>query len=256
MTAFTVVASAILGLAVGSFCNVVIYRVPEKLSVVKPRSFCPTCGEPVRSIDNIPVVSWLVLGGRCRNCREPISARYVVVELATATLFALLAFQLGPSLALPAFFVLAGGLVAISAIDLERYIVPNRVLYPTLFIGAPLLALAGIAAGSWSRLFWAAAGGVAAFSAMYLVHVIQPKGMGFGDVRLSGLLGVYLGWFGPARVGVGFFLAFLFGSVGGLVLVILGRKTARAKVPFAPFLAGGAMFSILWGAPIVKAWLG
>ena len=210
----------------------------------------------MRSLDNIPVLSWLVLRGRCRNCREPISARYVVVEIATAALFGLLALELGPTLALPAFFVLAGGLVAISAIDLERYIVPNRVLYPTLFIGGSLLLAAGVVTGSWSRLVWAAVGGVVAFSLMFLVHLIQPKGMGFGDVRLSGLLGLYLGWFGPARVGVGFFLAFLFGSVVGVALVALGRKTGRAKVPFAPFLAAGAMFSILWGAPIVKLWLG
>src|SRR5947208_14309635 len=145
MTAFVAAASALVGLAVGSFLNVVIYRVPRKESVVRPRSHCPGCGTQLAERDNIPVVSWVLLRGRCRTCGEPISARYPLVELGTAALFVAAALRFGLDWALPAYLVFFAALVAVSFIDLEHYIIPNRIVYPTLFVSIPLLAVAAAA---------------------------------------------------------------------------------------------------------------
>src|SRR5205807_8792463 len=139
MTAFLAIVSGVAGLAIGSFLNVVIHRVPEKQSVVAPRSRCPHCGTEISPRDNIPVISWLVLRGKCRQCRSPISPRYPLVELATAALFAAAAVRFGADWALPAFCVFLASLLAISLIDLEHYIVPNRVIYPTSALCIPLL---------------------------------------------------------------------------------------------------------------------
>lgn len=254
--AFILVVSSLLGLAVGSFCNVVIYRVPRRLSVVRPASHCPSCSTPLAPWDNIPVLSWMALRGRCRSCSQPISPRYVLVEIVTATLFALVAWRLGPVAILPAYWVLVAGLVSIAAVDLERYLVPNRILYPTLLLGSLLLIVGALIDNSWHALLGAALGGVVAFAALFLIHLVQPKGMGFGDVRLAGLLGVFLGWFGLPRVGVGLFLGFVLGAVAGLLLMAFGGATRRTKLPFAPFLSAGGVLAVLWGAPVVRFWLG
>src|SRR5205814_3154050 len=152
MTAVVAVACGVLGLAVGSFLNVVVYRVPRKESVVRPRSHCPNCGTQLADKDNVPVVSWLALRGRCRTCGEPISVRYPLVELATAALFVAAGLRFGADWALPAFLLLFASLLAISLIDLEHYIIPNRIVYPTLFGGAALLVVAAAGDGDWKAL--------------------------------------------------------------------------------------------------------
>ncbi|HSH62322.1 MAG TPA: prepilin peptidase, partial [Acidimicrobiales bacterium] len=209
MTVPLAAGCALLGFVVGSFLNVVVHRVPRKESVVTPRSRCPGCETPVASRDNIPVVSWLILKGRCRSCQQSISPRYPLVELLTGVLFAVTALRLGPDWALPAFLVVVAGLIAISAVDLERFIVPNRILYPTLFLAAPLLVLAGALGDDWSSVRTAAIGGALAWGLLLVIHLISPKGMGFGDVRLAGLIGMTLGWLSVGHVLVGLFLGFL-----------------------------------------------
>ena len=251
MTALLVAACAVLGLAVGSFLNVVIHRVPRKESVVKPRSRCPGCGTELAARDNIPVVSWLMLKGRCRTCGEPISPRYPVVELATAALFAAMAVRLGVDAALPAFLVVTAGLVAISAVDLERFIVPNRILYPTLFIAAPLLVVAAAVYGDWKGVRTAAVGGALGWALLLIVHLVSPAGMGFGDVRLAGLIGMLLGWLSVGHVLVGLFLGFALAALVGVGLIATGLKSRKDKVPFGPFLAGGAVLAVLLGTPIL-----
>jgi leader peptidase (prepilin peptidase)/N-methyltransferase len=257
MTVLLALIAAVAGLAAGSFLNVVIHRVPKKESVVHPRSRCPTCGTQLAARDNIPVVSWLLLRGRCRTCGTPISARYPLVELATALLFAAVAvrFHDHPE-AIPAFCVFVASLLAISVIDLELYIIPNRIVYPTLFIGAPLLAVAAAVGHDLDAIRQAAIGGVGAWLALLILHLISPRGMGFGDVRLSAVIGMFLGWIGLGRVPLGLFLGFLLATVVSLPLLILRRKGRKDPVPFGPFLAAGATLAMFFGGPLIDAYLG
>ena len=239
------------GLAVGSFLNVVIYRVPRKESVVRPRSRCPGCGTQLAERDNIPVFSWLLLRGKCRTCGEPISARYPLVELLTACLFAAAGLRFGADWVLPAYLVFFASLVAITFIDLEHYIIPNRIVYPTIFVSIPLLVLAAALQDEWTELQHAALGAALAWSFLLIVHLISPRGMGFGDVRLSFLLGLFLGWLDLSHVFLGLFLGFLFGSISGLVLMAMRRRGRKDHIPFGPFLAAGAVVAVLFGAPIL-----
>ncbi len=252
MTATIALVCGILGLAVGSFLNVVIHRVPERQSVLRPRSRCPRCKVQLRSVDNVPVVSWLLLRGRCRSCHGAIPIRYLLVEAATAGLFVAAAVRLGPDPALPAFLVVFAALLAISAVDLERYIVPNRILYPALFVAAPLLVVAAAAGGEWSSLWGAALGGALAWGLLFAIHMASPRGMGFGDVRLAGLVGMLLGWLSIGHVLLGLFLGFLTAAVVGVALILTGTRGRRDKVPFGPFLALGTILAVLFGGPILS----
>ena len=251
MTAAVAAVCGLLGLAVGSFLNVVIYRVPRKESVVRPRSRCPGCGTQLAERDNIPVLSWLLLRGRCRTCAEPISVRYPLVELTTAALFVAAALRFGLDWVLPAYLVFFAALVAITFIDLELYIIPNRVLYPAIFISIPLLVLAAAAQSEWGNLERAVIGAVVAWVFFLVLHLVSPRGMGFGDVRLSFLLGLFLGWLDLRHVFLGVFFGFLLGSIVGVALMILRRRGRKDHIPFGPFLAAGAVIAVLFGSTIL-----
>ena len=258
MTAFLVVVCGVLGLMVGSFLNVVIWRVPRDESIVTPRSHCPNCDNELKNIDNIPVVSWLALRGRCRFCREPISPRYPMVELLTGLLFAAMAarFNEGDEVwVLPAFLVLSAGLVALSGIDIDHHRLPNKIVYPTLFAVSALLVVAAVGSGNWDNLARAAAGGAIGFVILFVIHVIAPRGMGFGDVRLAGLLGVAVGWLGIGHVFVGLFLAFVTSSVIGITLIATKVKSRKDRIPFGPFLALGAVLAVFVGRALLD-WYG
>ena len=257
MTALLALGLVPLGLVVGSFLNVVIHRVPEKQSVVRPRSRCPRCQTTLKPWDNVPVVSWLLLRGRCRNCHGAISFRYPLIEVATAILFVAAALRLGDDdpAVLPAFLVVFAALLAISAVDLERFIVPNRILYPALFMAAPLLVVAAALDGDWSSLLGAALGGALAWVLLFAIHMASPKGMGFGDVRLAGLIGMLLGWLSIGHVLLGLFLAFLTAAVVGVGLMLTGVRGRKDRVPFGPFLALGAIAAVFVGGPILS-WYG
>jgi leader peptidase (prepilin peptidase)/N-methyltransferase len=239
---------------VGSFLNVVVWRVPRKESVVRPGSRCPSCATPIAPRDNVPVVSFLLLRGRCRHCGARIALRYPLVELGTAALFAVLGARFADSWALPAYLVLGAALVAVSAIDLEHSIIPNRIVYPVGFALVPLFAVAAALDDDWGSFARALAAGAVAFALMFAVHVASPRGMGFGDVRLSFLLGLGLGYLGWGEVALGFFLGFLAGSVVGIGLVATGRRTRKQHVPFGPFLAVGTVAALLAGAPLLDAY--
>jgi leader peptidase (prepilin peptidase) / N-methyltransferase len=246
--------AGVYGLVIGSFLNVVIWRVPRQESLVKPGSHCPGCDAPIAPRDNIPVLSWLLLRGRCRNCGEPISNRYPFVELLTGVLFAAVGARFFDSWALPAFLLLTAALIAISAIDLELFIIPNRIVYPVGIAGTILLFAAAAIEGDWSSFGSALVGAAGAFTFFLILHLVSPRGMGFGDVRLSFVLGLFLGWLGGLYVFGGLFLGFFLGAVIGIVLIALGSRSRKQHIPFGPFLAAGTMIFVLFGDHIVDWW--
>jgi leader peptidase (prepilin peptidase)/N-methyltransferase len=256
MDGVVVVFSAVLGLAIGSFLNVVIWRVPRKESVVRPPSHCPQCETPISPRDNIPVLSWLFLSGKCRHCKNPIPVRYPLVEAGCGVLFVAVAARFGASWELPAYLVLTAALLAISIIDLEHFIVPDRITAPLTVSALGLLGLAAVAEGNGWRFGRTLLGGVAYFAFLLLLNIFYPKGMGMGDVKLAFPLGLYLGWFGWGHVFLGGFLAFLLGAVVGVTLIATKIKSRKDVVPFGPFLALGAMLAILWGDPILRWYTG
>ncbi|MBX9245860.1 prepilin peptidase [Actinotalea ferrariae] len=259
MTAVLLALLGVLGLAVGSFLNVVIHRVPAGLSVVRPASACPACGKPVRPRDNVPVLSWLVLRGRCRDCGEPISVRYLVVELVTAAAFVgvglrFLVLEDAPG-ALPAFAYLAAIGVALAAIDLDVHRLPNAIVLPSYPVLAVLLAVACWAGDDWSAGLRAVIGGVGLYALYFLLVVVKPGGMGFGDVKLAGLLGAALAWCGWGTLAVGAFGAFLVGGVYAVVLVLAGRAGKGSRIPFGPWMIAGAALGVAVGEPLWRAYL-
>ena len=256
MDGLLVLLTGLLGLAIGSFLNVVIWRVPRKMSVVRPPSHCPQCETPIRARDNVPVLSWLLLSGKCRHCGNPIPVRYPLVEASCGVLFAAVATRFGASWELPAYLVLTAALLAISLIDLEHFIVPDRITAPLTVSALALLGVAALADGNGWRFGRALLGGVAFFAFLLVLNVMYPKGMGMGDVKLAFSLGLFLGWLGWGQVFLGGFLAFLLGAVVGVVLIATKIKSRKDVVPFGPFLALGTMLTILWGDPILRWYSG
>jgi leader peptidase (prepilin peptidase)/N-methyltransferase len=251
MTALVAAISGIYGLVIGSFLNVVIWRVPRKESIAKPPSHCPGCDTKIANRDNVPVLSWLLLRGKCRSCGTAISARYPAIEIFTAIVFAAVGARFSDSWALPAYLLLAGALIALSAIDLEHYILPNRILYPTDVAALVLLAVASGATHDWGAFVRALIAGAIAFTIFFVIHIVSPKGMGFGDVRLAFLLGLCLGWLGWGEVAGGLFAGFLYGALIGMALIVVKSRGRKQQIPFGPFLAAGTMTFVLFGAPLV-----
>jgi leader peptidase (prepilin peptidase)/N-methyltransferase len=235
--------AAPLGLLIGSFLNVVAYRLPRGESLVKPRSRCTSCGEEVRPWDNVPVLSWLFLRGRCRHCGAGISARYPATELVTAVVFAAVAVTNGLNEELVLTLPFAAMLIAVASIDLEHRIVPNKILLP--------LAVWAIGAGAFVHLDALPEmliAGAAAFTALLLAALAYPGGMGMGDVKLAGVMGLYLG----ASVIPALLAAFLLGSIVGIAIIARHGAAARKKgVPFAPFLAIGGVIALLAGPELI-----
>jgi len=255
VTLALVAGCALLGLLVGSFLNVVVWRVPRGESVVSPPSACPGCGHVIRPRDNVPVVSWLVLRGRCRDCGATISPRYPLVELGTAALFALVAWRLGPTWALPAYLYLAATAVALTMIDIDVRRLPNSIVLPSYVVAALLLLLPAAATGDWNAYLRALLGAAALFVGYFALAFAYPAGMGFGDVKLAGVLGLYLGWLGWGELAVGAFLGFLLGGVWGIALLVTRRAGRKSAIPFGPFMLGGALLGVLVGGAVSQAYV-
>jgi leader peptidase (prepilin peptidase) / N-methyltransferase len=252
------VLAGILGLAVGSFLNVVIYRVPAGESVVRPASRCPHCGAAIRNRHNVPVLGWLVLRGKCYDCKAPISPRYVLIELVTGLLFAavtlrILHLDLGP--ALPAYLYFSAIGIALTMIDIDHKRLPNAIVLPSQAVVAVLLTVATLASGDWWALARAGIGAGSLFLCYLALALIYPAGMGFGDVKLAFILGGVLAYLSWEAFGVGAFAGFLLGALGGIVLLATGRGTRKSTIPYGPYMIAGALLAIFVAHPVARAYL-
>ena len=249
----------VFGLAIGSFLNVVIWRVPLGASIVSPPSACTSCGTPISPRDNVPVVSWLLLRGRCRHCESPISARYPIVEVATGVAFVLVT---GGAIVgvYPAAFVLPLAYfvaisIALALIDLDTHTLPNKIVLPSYLVVGGLLVLASALEADWSRLLTSALGMIILFGFYFLLAMISPRGMGFGDVKLAGVIGLLLGWLGWGPLAVGGFAAFLVGGVFSMLLIVTKRVSRKGGIPFGPWMIAGALVGVAVGDPLIEWYL-
>ena len=250
-----IVVVALFGLAVGSFLNVVIHRVPAGMSLSRPGSHCPVCEHQIRNRHNIPVVSWLVLLGKCADCRARISVRYPVVELLTAAIFIALVVRIAGEhelATLPAVLYFAAMGVCLSVIDLDVGRLPNAIVYPSYPVLAVLLAIAAFEQDDPAALLRAAVGAVALFLLYFAFAFLYPAGMGFGDVKLAGIIGGVLGFVSYPVLLVGALAAFLLGSIVGIVKIVRGRASGRSALAFGPFMIAGALLSLFIGSAITE----
>lgn len=238
----------VFGLVVGSFTNVVVYRLPRHESIAFPPSHCPECGARLRPLDLIPIASYLALRGSCRYCGKPIPPRYPLIELAVGLLFLLVYLARGAGWGLIPGFGLAALMVAVAAIDLGHQIIPNALTFIGVIAGLAF-ALVG-----WSDIGFvqAVVGAITCGGFLLMVGLAGRGGMGGGDVKLGAVMGAFLGW----RAGLfGILLGFVAGAVVGLGLMIAGRKGRRDPIPFGPFLALGALISHIWGKQAIEAYV-
>lgn len=251
MEAFLVVSAVLFGLVLGSFANVPIHRWPAGGTVTEPkRSTCPGCGTTIAARDNVPVVSWVLLRGRCRHCQAPISPRYLVVEVITGVLFGLVAWRWGLDPLLPALLVLTWSLVVATAIDLEHRIIPNRLTLRLPLVLLPLVAVAAAVDGNWGALVRGLLAAVAIPAAMLALseafRLLRGQvGIGMGDIKLAISLGLVLGYLGGLEL-----VAFAYATIISAVLIavgllLTGRAKLASRIPFGPYLAVGTMVVVL-----------
>lgn len=269
LIAFLVGVAGVFGLIIGSFLNVVAYRVPAHISLLR-ESRCPRCDAPVRPWQNIPVVSWIGLRGRCAKCRAAISWRYPLVELVTGVAFAGVTWwALSPSTdsptsvaqwsALPftlAYLYFAAIGIVLTLIDLDTKRLPNVIVLPSYIVAGVLLTATSTVSGDWSALGRAAVGMVVLYGFYALLRRVRPGGMGGGDVKLAGVIGLYLGYLGWGALVVGSFAAFLLGGVFGIVLILARRAGRRTAIPFGPWMLAGSWVGIFAGESVGRWYVG
>jgi len=232
----------VLGLIIGSFLEVVIYRVPRKLSIIKPGSYCPNCKGKLAFYDNISLISYIILKGRCRNCKVKISYKTFVIEILTGLLFVLNYFFFGLSIHTIIGIIFSCVLIAVSFIDIDLRIIPNVIVLPFTIVGLGFNIY--INPGKW---WMPLAFSLGAFAFMLIINLIYPKGMGMGDVKLSLMVGAFL----VKSVIAGLFLGFLAGAIFGIAVIIKKRKM-RQTIPFGPFISIGSIIALFWGDNILK----
>jgi leader peptidase (prepilin peptidase)/N-methyltransferase len=266
---FTASIVGLFGLAIGSFLNVVVYRVPMGASIVSPPSACPNCHSEIKAYDNIPILSWLVLRGHCRNCKTSISIRYPLVEAGTAVFFVAVGIAFTPSIAsastpqavVSAVLVLAAMLylvaisVALAIVDIETRRLPDRIVLPAYAVGAVLLGVAALVGGHFDALLRGGIGMVGLALFYFILWFVKPGGMGFGDVKLAGVLGLYLGWIGWGALAVGALSAFVLGGVFGLALIAFSKAGRKSRIPFGPWMLAGAWVGIFFGNQLWNGYL-
>ncbi len=259
----------LFGVLIGSFLNVVVYRVPLGKSIVSPPSACTDCGTEIKAYDNIPLVSWILLRGKCRTCGSRISARYPLVELGTGALFFLVGLLFGgqvlgaPTLSvlvstllvLIAYLYLAAVSIALALIDLDVRRLPNVIVLPSYVVALVLFAGASVLSGDYSGLIRAAVAMAGLTLAYFVMAFAYPGGMGFGDVKLAGVIGIYLGWAGWGPLAVGALAAFILGGAYAVILIATRRATRKSGVPFGPWMLAGAWLGVSAGAAIFSSYL-
>jgi leader peptidase (prepilin peptidase)/N-methyltransferase len=256
--AVLLVVAGLLGLAVGSFLNVVVHRVPRGESVVHPPSACPCCGNRIRNRHNVPVAGWLVLRGRCADCAAPISARYPLVELGTGLLFAAVTWrvvELDLAAALPVYLYFTAAGVALLLIDLDTRRLPNAIVLPSYPVLTVLLTTSAAVRDDWGSLARAGTGAVALLTFYLLLVLVHPAGMGWGDVKLAGLLGAVLAHVSWAALVVGALGGFALGAVVGVVVVAARRGGRKTALPFGPFMIVGAVLALFAGDAVATFYL-
>lgn len=235
----------IFGLVVGSFLNVCIYRIPRKISIIKPFSFCPSCGNTIKPWHNIPLISYILLRGRCAYCGERISLRYPLVEALNGFLYLLAYLYFGCTLILPFILLFISALIIISFIDLDFQIIPDVISIPLIFTGLILSMLphnSGAVTDIKESLMGIAVGG----GSLLLVSIISRGGMGGGDVKLIAAVGAFIGWKSALLT---IFIGSLIASIVGIVIL---KKTGNRKIPFGPFLSLGALICLFWAERILS----
>jgi leader peptidase (prepilin peptidase)/N-methyltransferase len=270
-----IAASLLFGLMIGSFLNVVIHRLPrmmerdwsaqcaelrgetpattEPFSLLHPGSRCPHCGRPVAVLENIPVLSYLLLRGRCRGCGERIGWRYPAVETLTGLLFGFIGWQLGPALAAAGAMFFVAAMVALTFIDFDTQLLPDDITLPLLWAGL-LLNIAGTFADLTSAVIGAMAGYLSLWSVYWAFKLLTGKeGMGYGDFKLLAAIGAWLGW---QVLPLTILLSSFVGAVVGIGLIVLARHGRNVPIPFGPYLAVSGMIALFWGKPLTQAYLG
>jgi leader peptidase (prepilin peptidase)/N-methyltransferase len=252
---FLIIIFAILGLEVGSFLNVCIDRLPQNKSIVFPASHCEACQHKLGAKDLVPVFSYLRLRGRCRYCQASVPRRLFWVELATGVVFALLAWHYGLSPALGIMIFYACLFILVSVIDLEHGLILNKVVYPSMVVALLLALISRPWLTQWivPGIANAAIGGAIGFALFLLIALISRGGMGWGDVKLAGLIGLATGF---PLVFLSVIMAAILGGIVAVVMVITKKRQRRQTIPFGPFLAVAAMITLLWGSNIMNWYLG
>jgi leader peptidase (prepilin peptidase)/N-methyltransferase len=247
--------SAAGGFVLGDGLEILVERLGERRPLDRPWWRCAACQAPATGLGLVPVARVLVRRRGCPACDVEVAhpVRPAVLAVVSAVVLGLFAAHFGADVVLAAYAVFGLSMVAISAVDLERWIIPNHIIYPTLGLLLPLFVIASAVDHQWGSLGRAAIGGAAAFAGFFFLHVAVPKGMGFGDVRLAGVIGLATGWLGLGHAFVGFFAGFVLGAVIGIAVIVVTGGDRKTKIPFGPFLAAGAVFSIVWGTPVAHA---
>ncbi|MDX1583584.1 MAG: prepilin peptidase [Thermoanaerobaculia bacterium] len=259
-SAFLLLVAFVLGAVIGSFLNVVIHRWPAEMSIVLPPSHCPHCSAPIRWFDNIPIASWLILRARCRSCRNRISPRYPLVELANALFYAAIAMRTGLSLAFFPIAAIASMLIVLIFIDLDTQLLPDVVDIPGIFVG---LLIGWIGLGTDHSMFLSesltdsligalAGGGILLLVGLSYKVLRKVEGMGLGDVKMLAMIGAAMGW--QAIVPV-LFVASFTGAIIGIVFGIRKGTGLQIALPFGPFLGVAALFVLFFGRPISEGYL-
>jgi leader peptidase (prepilin peptidase)/N-methyltransferase len=255
MNALVTGVSVAGGLVLGDSLEILVERLGARRSLERPWWACSACGLRAGGTGLVPVARAWVRRHGCPFCggKAAFAWRPALLAVAAAAVLGAFAARLGADVALAPFAVFGLSLVAIGAVDLERKIIPNRIVYPTLALLVPLLVLSSGFDDRWSSAARAAIGGAGAFAAFFAVHAAVPKGMGFGDVRLAGLVGVATGWLGYGQLFVSFLSAFVLGAAIGVIAIVVSGSGRKTRIPFGPFLALGAVVAVVWGGPLSHA---
>jgi leader peptidase (prepilin peptidase)/N-methyltransferase len=243
----------VLGLIVGSFSNVCIYRIPKNESIIFPASHCPKCSSPIKPVDNIPLLSYILLKGRCRNCKSKISIQYPIVELLTGLIYLTIYLIYGLSIQTLVYIILSSALIIIAFIDLNEEIVPDVISLPGIVIGFIISFFVPYISFVNSALGVLVGGGIILIIGLGGSVIFKKEAMGGGDVKLAAMIGAFLGW---RYIIISLFLGFFLGALAGIILIMSKIKSREDAVPFGPFIVLGSFITLLWGERIISWYLG